>query len=49
MTRLRFGTFLAPFHSAGENPIVALQRDLDLVAHLDRLDYDEAWIGRAGR
>jgi limonene 1,2-monooxygenase len=45
MTRLRFGTFLAPFHSAGENPTVALQRDLDLVAHLDRLDYDEAWIG----
>lgn len=45
MTRLRFGTFLAPFHPAGENPTVALQRDLDLVAHLDRLDYDEAWIG----
>jgi limonene 1,2-monooxygenase len=43
--RLRFGIFLAPFHPAGENPTTALQRDLDLVAHLDRLDYDEAWIG----
>ncbi len=45
MSRLRFGTFLAPFHPAGENPTVALQRDLDLITHLDRLDYDEAWIG----
>jgi limonene 1,2-monooxygenase len=45
MSRLRFGIFLAPFHPAGENPTVALQRDLDLVGHLDQLDYDEAWIG----
>lgn len=45
MSRLRFGIFLAPFHPAGENPTTALQRDLELVAHLDRLDYDEAWIG----
>ncbi|WP_433556726.1 LLM class flavin-dependent oxidoreductase [Pseudonocardia xinjiangensis] len=45
MTRLRFGTFLAPFHPAGENPTSALQRDLRLVQHLDDLGYDEAWIG----
>jgi limonene 1,2-monooxygenase len=45
MTRLRFGIFLAPFHPAGENPTAALQRDLQLVEHLDRLGYDEAWIG----
>src|ERR671916_599216 len=43
--RLRFGTFLAPFHVAGENPTTALERDFELVAHLDRLGYDEAWIG----
>jgi limonene 1,2-monooxygenase len=42
---LRFGVFLAPFHPAGENPTLALQRDLELVEHLDRLGYDEAWIG----
>jgi limonene 1,2-monooxygenase len=42
---LRFGIFLAPFHPVGQNPTLALQRDLDLVAHLDRLGYDEAWIG----
>jgi limonene 1,2-monooxygenase len=45
MGRLRFGTFLAPFHLAGENPTLALQRDLRLVQHLDDLGYDEAWIG----
>ena len=45
MSRLRFGTFLAPFHKPGQNPTLALQRDLELVEHLDRLGYDEAWIG----
>src|SRR3954449_12351183 len=45
MTKLRFGIFMAPFHPAGENPTLALQRDLELIEHLDRLGYDEAWIG----
>ncbi len=43
--RLRFGIFLAPFHKPGQNPTLALQRDLELVEHLDRLGWDEAWIG----
>jgi limonene 1,2-monooxygenase len=43
--RLRFGIFMAPFHRAGENPTLALERDLDLIEHLDRLGWDEAWIG----
>ena len=42
---LRFGIFLGPFHSPDENPTLALERDLDLVVHLDRLGFDEAWIG----
>lgn len=44
-SRLGFGIFLAPFHRAGENPTLALQRDLALIQHLDMLGYDEAWIG----
>ena len=44
-SRLGFGIFLAPFHRAGENPTLALQRDLGLIQHLDMLGYDEAWIG----
>ncbi len=43
--RLGFGIFLAPFHRLGENPTAALHRDLELIAWLDRLGYDEAWIG----
>ena len=42
---LRFGIFLAPFHSPDENPTLALERDLDLVTHIDKLGYNEAWIG----
>ncbi|HET7405938.1 MAG TPA: LLM class flavin-dependent oxidoreductase [Mycobacteriales bacterium] len=42
---LRFGIFLAPFHPAGQNPTLALERDLELIVRLDQLGYDEAWIG----
>ena len=42
---LRFGIFLGPFHSPDENPTLALERDVDLVVHLDKLGFDEAWIG----
>jgi limonene 1,2-monooxygenase len=43
--RLNFGVFMAPFHRLGENPTWSLHRDLELLEHLDRLCYDEAWIG----
>jgi limonene 1,2-monooxygenase len=43
--RLRFGAFIAPFHATNENPTLAIQRDLELVAYMDALGYDEAWIG----
>ena len=42
---LRFGIFLAPFHRPGDNPTLALHRDLELIQWLDQLGYDEAWIG----
>jgi limonene 1,2-monooxygenase len=42
---LKFGIFLAPFHRVGDNPTLALQRDLELIQWLDYLGYDEAWIG----
>ena len=42
---LKFGIFLAPFHPVGQNPTLALERDLDLIVHLDKLGFDEAWIG----
>src|ERR1700689_1022238 len=43
--KLRFGAFIAPFHPLDENPTLAIERDLDLVQLMDRLGYEEAWIG----
>ncbi len=43
--RLKFGIFLAPFHPVGQNPTLALERDLQLIEHLDALGFDEAWFG----
>src|SRR5271163_2133716 len=34
MAKLRFGYFIAPFHRAGTNPTLALQRDLEIVVRL---------------
>ena len=45
MTHLRFGTFIPPIHPVGENPTLCIDRDMQLVQHLDALGYDEAWIG----
>jgi len=42
---LRCGIFMAPFHPNGQNPTLAIERDLELVEHLDRLGFHEAWIG----
>jgi limonene 1,2-monooxygenase len=44
-TKLRFGAFIAPFHALDENPTQAIERDLELVQLMDRLGYEEAWIG----
>src|SRR5215210_1658524 len=45
MSRLRFGTFLAPHHPLGEHPTLQFQRDIDFAAQLDRLGFDEFWCG----
>ena len=42
---LRGGVFLAPFHPTDDDPTLAIRRDLELVEWLDRLGYEEAWIG----
>jgi limonene 1,2-monooxygenase len=43
--KLKNGVFLAPFHPLDEDPTLCIQRDLELIEHLDRLGYEEAWIG----
>jgi limonene 1,2-monooxygenase len=44
-TKMKFGVFMAPFHRPGENPTLALERDLELIQWLDTLGFDEAYIG----
>jgi limonene 1,2-monooxygenase len=43
--KMKFGIFLGPFHKVGENPTLALERDMELIQWLDKLGFDEAWIG----
>src|SRR5690349_6597936 len=43
--RMKFGVFLAPEHPPGNNPTWDLERDLEFVEHLDRIGFDEAFIG----
>ena len=41
----RFGVFLAPYHPDDEHPTLQIRRDLELAQHLERLSFDELWIG----
>lgn len=43
--KLRFGIFMPPLHRPGASPDLAFRRDLELIEHMDRLGFDEAWIG----
>jgi limonene 1,2-monooxygenase len=42
---MRFGVFLAPYHSDRVNPTLQLRADLELAVELDRLGFDELWVG----
>jgi len=43
--RMRHGVFMAPLHPVDEDAHALIHRDLELMEWLDRLGYDEAWIG----
>lgn len=42
---MRFGTFMPPFHALDEDPTLCLERDFALIQHLEKIGFDEAWIG----
>jgi limonene 1,2-monooxygenase len=44
-SRLRFGAFIPPHTPPEEHPALALEEDMDRVIWLDKLGYDEVWIG----
>src|SRR4051794_10817343 len=43
--RMKFGVFMGPEHKPSNNPTWDLDRDLEFVEHLDRIGFDEAFIG----
>ena len=43
--RMKFGIFLAPFHDPRDNPTLSIHRDMEMIELLDKLGYDEAWVG----
>ncbi|OBK78240.1 LLM class flavin-dependent oxidoreductase [Mycobacterium sp. 1274761.0] len=42
---MRFGVFIAPYHMIGDNPTLALERDIALVEAVEGLGYEETWFG----
>lgn len=42
---LRFGVQIFPYHKPWIDPTVQFEDDLRLIEHLDRLGYDEVWVG----
>ena len=36
---------MAPFHPPHDHPLLALERDLELITWLDELAFDEVWVG----
>lgn len=45
MKPIKFGMFIAPHHRVGFSPTQQIRDDIDVVVHLDRLGFDEVWIG----
>jgi limonene 1,2-monooxygenase len=41
---MKFGLFMAPFHFRG-SPTRMYEKDLEVIEHVDRLGFDEVWVG----
>ncbi|MGD9472703.1 MAG: LLM class flavin-dependent oxidoreductase, partial [Novosphingobium sp.] len=45
LKRMRFGAFIAPHFPSDEHPSLAMEEDMDRVVLMEKLGFDEAWIG----
>lgn len=45
ISQLRFGAFIAPHIPPEEHPALAMEHNLEIVEYLEKLGFDEAWIG----
>jgi limonene 1,2-monooxygenase len=42
---MKFGLFMAPFHSRIGNPTRAYEQDLQVIEYVEQLGFDEVWVG----
>ncbi|MCW1431725.1 LLM class flavin-dependent oxidoreductase [Novosphingobium sp. JCM 18896] len=45
VSTLQHGLFIAPYHDVTESPTIGLRRDLEIVEHVEKLGFAEAWFG----
>jgi len=43
--RMKFGAFIAPHFPSDEHPSLAMDHDMDRVIWMEKMGFDEAWIG----
>ena len=43
--RMRFGAFIAPHFPSHEHPSLAMEEDMDRVVWMEKMGFQEAWIG----
>lgn len=43
--RMRFGAFIAPHFPSNEHPSMAMDHDMDRVIWMEKMGFNEAWIG----
>lgn len=44
-SQMRFGMFTGVYHRPGNNPTISLRQDIEIISQLDRLAFDEVWVG----
>jgi limonene 1,2-monooxygenase len=45
VSTIRSGLFIPPLHPVEEDPTLCIQRDLELIEYVERIGFEEAWIG----
>jgi limonene 1,2-monooxygenase len=43
--KIRSGLFIPPLHPVEEDPTLCIQRDLELIEFVERIGFEEAWMG----
>lgn len=44
-SKMKFGIFIGPYHKPGINPTLSFQQDLEIIEQMDRLGFDEVFVG----